>query len=487
MNRRVHRFSAKLSITIVLLTANALMSNTASAALLSHWKFDETGGTTATDEVLGLAGTLEAQTGGGATPTFVPGKFGNAVFMDGVGGDSNNGPRMIVNGSGGDEAAFNFGTGDFSIAFWLKAAGNYGIVSSDHVVTLGYDGGDERLFIPVRTPAQNYRGIYQRFFGPGFSNSSGDVQPSSDRTATVIDGDWHHYAITTDRDGDGTVYIDGNDVGSGAVSGASAANDMSGTTNFLNLGRDQYHGAIDDLRFYSHVLDPSEVQDLFFPSQPPATIFQWRDDVSGDWNGAGNWMTDGQGSVPNGTAHTAIFGDAVASNTRTVFTDRPLTVNSIRFENTMGGGYRITGGPSIHLAATTSLTPLLPSLTVSQGSHEFQAPVLLHDDTTVNVGSGSTLIFHNALDLMSHTLSKTGRGEMAIRNDLIAGGGTVDLQEGTITGNGTVGGDVNNHSGTISPGNSLSVTSVVPEPTSLLLLILGSLGIVGRMRQKHVG
>ena len=76
---------------------------------------------------------------------------------------------------------------------------------------------------------------------------------------------------------------------------------------------------------------------------------------------------------------------------------------------------------------------------------------------------------------------------MAIRNDLIAGGGTVDLQEGTITGNGTVGGDVNNHSGTISPGNSLSVTSAVPEPTSLLLLILGSLGIVGRMRKKHVG
>ena len=216
-----------------------------------------------------------------------------------------------------------------------------------------------------------------------------------------------------------------------------------------------------------------------------ATTFTWKDDISGVWNDSGNWTRDGSGgSFPNSNQHTAVFGDAVGSNTRNVFTDVSVTVNSIRFENTMGGNYRIGGGPSINLVATTSASPVPPTIEVSQGTPEFQAPVHLLNDTTANVASGATLIFNNALDLMGNTLTKTGDGTLAIHNDLITSGGTVSLQQGSISGNGTVGGDVNNDGGTISPGNSSGVSGV-PEPSGLILMMMALLGVFGVQRWRR--
>ena len=43
----------------------------------------------------------------------------------------------------------------------------------------------------------------------------------------------------------------------------------------------------------------------------------------------------------------------------------------------------------------------------------------------------------------------------------------------------TVGGDVNNVGGTLSPGDSASVTSAIPEPSTMLLLVLGGLLGIG--------
>ena len=93
---------------------------------------------------------------------------------------------------------------------------------------------------------------------------------------------------------------------------------------------------------------------------------------------------------------------------------------------------------------------------VLQGSHEFQARVNLLHDATATITSGAMLIMNNALDLGGNRLTKTGAGELAIRNDLITNGGAVDLQQGLVSGNGTIGGDLNNDGGTISPGNSNS-------------------------------
>jgi len=82
-------------------------------------------------------------------------------------------------------------------------------------------------------------------------------------------------------------------------------------------------------------------------------------------------------------------------------------------------------------------------------------------------GGGSTLIFNNALNLNGNKLTKTGDGEMAIRNDLVTGGGTIDIQGGTVSGNGTVGGNLDNGGDVVSPGNGAAVGSVVLVLTSL--------------------
>ena len=239
----------------------------------------------------------------------------------------------------------------------------------------------------------------------------------------------------------------------------------------------------------------------------PATDFTW-DHTTGDWNMGGFWdpveanNKPGDPNNPNNINHNVTFGDSVGSGSETVVTNLDVTVNSISFDNTMGGGYAIAGLGSVNLA--TGSDPDLPAtgITVSAGTHEFQAEVALQDDAVVDIATGSTLEFANDLILNGNTLNKTGGGTLIISNTLNTGGGTVNAQAGVIGGGGTVGGDLTNSGGTISPGNSPGVLEVegdftqrdagsllsagelgvVPEPGSLLLSILGMIALLGLMR-----
>jgi len=208
---------------------------------------------------------------------------------------------------------------------------------------------------------------------------------------------------------------------------------------------------------------------------PPTLDFTWDVDSVGDWTSADNWTPlanapPGKPDALSPANHTATFGSAIRSN-RTVATDTAVSVRAITFDNT--NAYAIAGNGSVNLiAATAADAPT--SIAVLQGMHQFQAAVNLDTDATVDVASGSTLIFNNALNLNNLTLTKTGAGEMAIRNDLLTSGGTINCSEGTCSGSGSISGDLNNDGGTISPGNSSAGQSVVPEPTTLLLVMIGS-------------
>ena len=177
------------------------------------------------------------------------------------------------------------------------------------------------------------------------------------------------------------------------------------------------------------------------------------------------------------------FSDVATGPTAAV-THADVTVNRVEFNNS-NHSYFVSGAGSVNLAATTDAMMRNPSMLV-QGSHEFQVRVNLQNDATVDVSSEGMLTFNNTLDLAGHTLTKTGAGEIAIRNDLTLSGGTLDVQQGTIVGNGTVGGDVFNDGGTISPGNSLGAAGQVPEPGTMALLVLGGL-LLGWTRRRRVG
>ena len=215
--------------------------------------------------------------------------------------------------------------------------------------------------------------------------------------------------------------------------------------------------------------------------------FTWKEDRSGDWNLGENWSPSdgppGSPTAPKRANHKATFGEVIQSN-RAVFSESDVSVRAIVFDNT--NTYAVGGPGSVSLVRSTNVgLPANSIINVANGTHQFQLNVNLQNNTTADIAIGSTLEFNNRLFLNGHTLSKTGQGTIAINNDIISGSGTVELLEGTVTGVGTIGGGINNASGTISPGvNSVQATSTVPEPATWMMLGLGLLGWLA-MPRKH--
>ena len=222
---------------------------------------------------------------------------------------------------------------------------------------------------------------------------------------------------------------------------------------------------IDEFRFFAVAENEFQVDALV----PTATTYNWSGNLIGDWHDGQSWTELG---LPNRKDHTAILGDHIAAPA-TVVTNSDVTVRQINFDSP--AGYAVSGQGSILLEAQSvgidAGVQVLQAATA--GGHQFQVPVHLGSDATVDVVSNATLTFHNAVILNGNTLTKMGDGTVTISNDLILGGGSVSLMQGTLAGNGTIGGDADNRGGTISPGNNASgVGQAVPEPGALGLLLL---------------
>lgn len=82
-------------------------------------------------------------------------------------------------------------------------------------------------------------------------------------------GKWTHFAVTFDRDGNATGYVDGVQQNSGSI--ASAAGSLSNSVNLrfgINGADTQfpYNGCMVDLRLYKRLLHPDEIYDMWHPS-----------------------------------------------------------------------------------------------------------------------------------------------------------------------------------------------------------------------------
>jgi hypothetical protein len=172
-----------------------------------------------------------------------------------------------------------------------------------------------------------------------------------------------------------------------------------------------------------------------------------------------------------------------------------VTVKGVRFDN--HSSYGIAGLGSVNLDADSGNA----RIDADQGAHQFQVVVNLHDDVDADIAAGASLAFDNQLSLSGHTLAKTGGGELSINNNLNSGLGAILGQAGTISGTGTVGGDLNNATATVAPGSSLGVMAsatpgrtrvtgdsaapsgqselTVPEPSGLWLLGLAVTAAIG--------
>ncbi len=229
------------------LLANEIKRLYTNTGLVAYWKLDE----------LSVRAALDSSGNGHNGllvngPSWGDGKFNRGLVFDGMD------DYMDVGHSGG----LNFGTGDFSIAFWIKAS--YG--GFHNIVRKGYGSGKSHFAVALRT-----NGILQTELDDGTQ-----IVVSND-DGTVIDDDrWHHVVVNFDRDGLMTRYIDGKPDGS-AVNIAGIGNINSPANLFISGQSDYSNGTLDDIRLYNRVLTISEVQDIY---QLPTVTINFGDTIN---------------------------------------------------------------------------------------------------------------------------------------------------------------------------------------------------------------
>ncbi len=223
-----------------------LGASSVSADILSHWRFDETSGTTAFDSA------------GGAV---VDGTLTNgAVFRPGMGiagGAVETSMAMNSFVNMGDH--FNFGPGDaFSIQVWVKTA--VGATAPLFPVARHNTGQNRGYLFQINANAG-----YGRANRPCFYTSDPAGQEAN-ATSAVNDGEWHQIVGTFQPGGSAIIYVDGAPAEATVAAGNLVQNGapfmVGGLLQSGNL-RGFYTGLVDDVQVYCGVLTPAQVQFLF--------------------------------------------------------------------------------------------------------------------------------------------------------------------------------------------------------------------------------
>ena len=180
-------------------------------------------------------------------PTWTPGKFGNGLSLDG----SNE--FVLV----GNSDTLNLGTSDFTIAAWIKRQAT----STEHTIVSktasgSWTSGGKEFFINGSDGKLAFGN-----FGVGQVFSTGAISN---------DGLWHYVAMTfANSSNTVSFYIDA------VASGTNTLNppaDVGG--HVVKIGGHPaghyFQGQLDEVRIFSRVLSPSEIQSIMNTAIPPA-------------------------------------------------------------------------------------------------------------------------------------------------------------------------------------------------------------------------
>ena len=367
------------------------------------------------------------------------------------------------------------GTGDFTFSLWVNKSsgptgshkGFIGDNSGNGFAVYQVRDGDGSTPSSLRSPISIAGGNYQDSDTPRAHDPDSGASAIPGITP-LFDGTWHLYTVTRSG-GNMFSYFDADNA-THETGNHTAATDMSNNPP-LHINGNSITGRIlsgedkvNKMLLWNRVLSQAEIAQnvaagptaLIGPGAPPSTDGTWSTGGIGHWDDGSNWNIISAPSTPNSTA---TFGNAISKPTTVVVDTDVTAVNSITFDHSIS--YAVGGLGSINLTSSTHEEPTLPSINVDQGDHQFQVVTHLANDTTVNVVSNASLAFNHALNLTGNTVTKTGAGTLAINNRLNAGqGGLIDVQAGTLSGDGTVGGDVSNSGGAIAPGNSPGVLTI---------------------------
>ena len=173
----------------------------------------------------------------------------------------------------------------------------------------------------------------------------------------------------------------------------------------------------------------------------------WKNDASGNWSTAGNWLNN---VVPNSIDATAQFAN-ILTQPRTATVDTPITVGHVTFDS--ANAYTIGGTQT--LTVNTSVGAV-PTVQVLSGNHAITAPLLLSKSTTFQITNAGDSLSVSSLSVgtTSTTVTKTGAGALTLPNLRTAG---LTVSAGTVT-LASAGSASSLALLSISPGASLDVT-----------------------------
>ena len=237
----------KIGVIVILF----LFSLSASADLVGYWSFNGSD-SIVNDAAIDTSGQGNDGTIYGAVA--VAGKMGQALSFDGI-----NDYVRVAN-----DNSLNFGTGDFSICAWINTNSD---TARQSIIVKG---------IPLNGTTNagylvSYRGDMANdpiFFTINDDDASGAVIIKYNTSG--IANSWVHICCVADRDGNGSIYVNGELKASSSIAGITT--DVSINAD-LAIGQTlsgggpiagrYFNGLIDEVRIYNEALTQDEVTTLY--------------------------------------------------------------------------------------------------------------------------------------------------------------------------------------------------------------------------------
>lgn len=190
--------------------------------------------------------------------SFLPGVSGNGVLITNetnAGSDSQAGDSYI---NFGQPEGLQFGTENFSMAFWMKSIDG-GQNNSAIISNKNYANGANIGFALGNFNASK---VDNRM---NFSAKQGERREINNIPAN--DDQWHHFAVTIDRSSEMTVYLDGKKFSQINITSHTGTVD-TGLDLVLGAGGNKRNALknvyVDELYIYNQVISPEQIASLYY-------------------------------------------------------------------------------------------------------------------------------------------------------------------------------------------------------------------------------
>lgn len=181
---------------------------------------------------------------------------------------------------------------------------------------------------------------------------------------------------------------------------------------------------------------------------PPGN--EWINSAGGNWHVSGNWSPSG---VPDSNLVTARLTGSTAPVTN-IQLDSAVTLREIVVDGS--SAYQLTGSGSLNLDGQLQQADIV----VSGGDHTWEVDLVANAKTTVSVAGGASISLSGTFDFDNVTVVKQGEGILYLDGSTNSGSGTLEVNGGTLAGNGDVNGDLLVSSGIVAPGHGVGTLDV---------------------------